>query len=55
MASDQRTEKAADCDTFQPIGDAASSIMRRLERNLETNRMRPGMPATFLSETKDSK
>ena len=55
MASDQRTEKVAGCDTFRPIGDAASSIMRRLERDLEAQRMRPGMPAKFPSETKDSK
>jgi len=55
MAQDQRTEKVAERDTFRPIGDMAGEIMRRLERDLEAQRMRPGMPDRVPSEAKESK
>jgi hypothetical protein len=54
MAQDQRTEKAADGDTFLPIGMAAADIVKRmLESGVEAARRGP--PARFPCETEEAK
>ena len=50
MASDQRTDKAADLGAFRPIGGVIGDIVRRLEKDREAQRDRPTLPANVPSE-----